>query len=166
MFAYPEDFAQAGNGLQGKPCKREEFVAIKCFVQLFALRAGALVKPRYGMTGWVSVFVDGDARFANACGGYADDVGGVVDLCNSIFQDGADGFPEFIGFVIRPFWLWMVRGRFGLCTGDFSTSWIEDQGFDVGGSHIDADEQRVGGCFCVHGWLFFQIIGRVRVILY
>ena len=157
MFAYPEDFAQAGNRLQWKPCKREDFVSVKDFLQLFALRAGALVKPRYGMTGWVSAFVNRDARFANARGGYARDVGGVVDLCNSIFQDAAYGFPEFIGFVIRPFWLWMVRGRFGLCAGDFATPRIKDQGFDVGGSNVDADEQRGGGCFCVHGWLFIAV---------
>ena len=85
MFACPEDFAQAGNGLQRKPCEREEFVAVKDFSQLFALRAGALVKPRYGMTDWVSAFVNGDARFANARGGYAGDVGGGVDLCDGFF---------------------------------------------------------------------------------
>ena len=140
MFAYPEDFAQAGNGLQWKSSKREEFVSIKGFLQLFALRAGALVKPRNCMTGWISAFVDWDACFSNARGGYAGDVGGVGDLCNSLFQDAAHGFPEFIGFVIRPFWLWMVCGRFCLGAGDFATSRIEDQGFDVGGSHIDADE--------------------------
>ena len=107
---------------------------------MFALRAGALVKPRYCLAGRLSSFVDWDARFADARGGYARDVGGVVDLCNSIFQDAAHGFPEFIGFVIRPFWLWMMRRRFGLCAGDFAASRIKDQGFDVGGSNVDADE--------------------------
>ena len=84
MFAYPEDFAQAGNGLQWKPCKREEFVAVKDFLQLFALRTGALVKPRNCMTGWISTFVDWDACFSNARGGYARDVGG-LSICATVF---------------------------------------------------------------------------------
>ena len=127
-------------GCRGSPVSEKSSSRSKGFLQLFALRAGALVEPRYCITGWVSSLVDGDARFANARGGYAGDVGGIVDLCNSIFQDAAHGFPEFIGFVIRPFWLWMVCGRFGLCACDFATTRIEDQGFDVGGSNVDADE--------------------------